>query len=34
MIVAAFLVDAPTLAMSVNAPYSEQFGMNKGVPLG
>ena len=29
MIVAAFLVGAPTLANSINAPYSEQYRMDK-----
>jgi hypothetical protein len=34
MIVAAFLIGAPTLAKSINAPYSEQFRMDKGVAYG
>ncbi|MDW0249871.1 MAG: hypothetical protein QN424_08715 [Nitrososphaeraceae archaeon] len=34
MIVAAFLVGAPTLANSINAPYSEQFRMDKGEAYG
>jgi hypothetical protein len=34
MIVAAFLVGAPTLAKSINAPSSEQFQMDKGVAYG
>jgi len=34
MIVAVFLVGAPTLANSINAPYSEQFRMDKGEAYG
>lgn len=34
MIVATFLVGAPTMAKSINAPYSEQFRMDKGEAYG
>lgn len=34
MIVVAFLIGAPTMAKSINAPYSEQFRMDKGQAYG